>query len=172
MKCSVFRLSLVPAALMLVSVGTARAQSEVEGDKPPTRSGQALYTEAQGSSLSEEPSDRPGLPEQAGLPLMIRERLRLFELKREAYLAEQLDLVRQMRGASNEERKRLREQLREQRQNWLDEAKQIREQARLRLQEMKQELANHSEVLEAARERAREQALEGAEKARERRGTD
>jgi vacuolar-type H+-ATPase subunit H len=103
---------------------------------------------------------------------MIRERLRLFELKREAYLAEQLDLVRQMRGASNEERKRLREQLREQRQNWLDEAKQIREQARLRLQEMKQELANHSEVLEAARERAREQALEGAEKARERRGTD
>jgi hypothetical protein len=150
---------------LMFSVGVTGLQAD-------DRNGEVLYAAAQESSLGGDSLDRPGMHETAGLPLMIREKLRLFEEKREAYLAEQLDLLRQLRGASSEERARLREQLREQRKNWLEEAKQIREQARVRLQEMKQELANHGEVIEAARERARERAAEGAERARERRGTD
>lgn len=113
-------------------------------------------------------ANRPEVP--VGLSETLRERLRSFEAKREEYLAKQLELVRQMReSADPEARTRLREQLREQRQDWLEEARKFREQARVRLQEMKRELSNHSEVIEAAREQVRERVQE---QVRERRGTD
>ena len=90
------------------------------------------------------------------MPQVIRDRLLEFEQRREQYLAQQLELVHQLHKVSDAERAQLREQLREQRQAWLEEAKKIREQARARLQEMKKELSNHSEVIEAAREQARD----------------
>jgi hypothetical protein len=163
---------LVMALTLAANTGLVQAQAENEGEENQAREGQVLYPPGQEGSLSGPKANRPGVSENADLPLKIRERLRLFEQKREAYLAEQMKLMRQMRGATDAERAQLREQLRDQRQAWLEEARQIREQARLRLQEMKRELANHGEVIDAAREQARERAREGAENARERRGTD
>jgi hypothetical protein len=173
MKSAVMKWSVLAAVVTLAAgTGSVQAQSQDEGEQDQTRERQVLYPPAREGSLSGPAVDRPKASENADLPAMIRERLRVFEQKREAYLAEQLKVLRQLRGATDAERAQLREQLREQRQAWLEEARKVREQARIRLQEMKRELANHSEVIEAARERAREQAREGAQNARERRGTD
>ena len=154
---------LAVSAALAVGSGSLCAQSQPQEDQTQTRKGEVLQTGAQDGSLSGPAANRPELPET--MPEAIRERLRVFEQKREEYLAKQLELARQFRGATDAERTELRERLREQRQAWLEEAKKIREQARVRLQEMKQELANHGEVIDAAREKVREQV-------RERRGTD
>lgn len=106
------------------------------------------------------------------VPQQIRERLQQFESMRETYLKQQNELLRQLKGANDEQRELIREKLREQRQQWLEQSKLFREQARERLAELKEKLLQHQDVLDAARERAREQLDDAKERVRERRGTD
>jgi vacuolar-type H+-ATPase subunit H len=165
------------AAIAAISVGhgVIQAQTIPQEDSVQQRKGEVLRIEKPQGSMSGPTVNRPELPE--GMPQVIRDRLLEFELKREQYLAQQLELVHQLNKVSDAERAQLREQLREQRQAWLEEAKKIREQARARLQEMKKELSNHGEVIEAAREQVREQVRDQVreqirDQVRERRGTD
>lgn len=106
------------------------------------------------------------------IPQQVQERLQQFELMREAYLKQQNELLRQLKGANDEQRELIREKLRDQRQRWLDQSRLFREQARERLAELKEKLLRHQDVLDAARERAREQLNGAEERVRERRGTD
>ncbi len=106
------------------------------------------------------------------IPQQVQERLQQFELMREAYLKQQNELLRQLKGANDEQRELIREKLRDQRQRWLDQSRLFREQARERLAELKEKLLRHQDVLDAARERAREQLGDAEERVRERRGTD
>jgi vacuolar-type H+-ATPase subunit H len=162
---------LAAASALLVNSGYIQAQIASQEDPARQRKGEVLRTQTQEGSLGGPKTNRPELPE--SMSEVMRERLLQFEQKREAYLAQQLELLHQLHKASDSDRAQLREQLREQRQAWLEEAKKIREQARARVQEMKRELVNHSEVIEAAREQVREQVQEQVrEKVRERRGTD
>jgi vacuolar-type H+-ATPase subunit H len=162
-------------AAVSVGHGLVQAQTIPQDNSTQQRRGEALRIEKPQGSLSGPTVNRPGLPE--SMPQVIRDRLLEFEQRREQYLAQQLELVHQLHKVSDAERAQLREQLREQRQAWLEEAKKIREQARARLQEMKKELSNHGEVIEAAREQAREQIREQVreqirDQVRERRGTE
>jgi hypothetical protein len=111
---------------------------------------------------------RPDRPERMSLPQDIRDRVQSFERRREAYLAEQKELARQLRGASDEDRQRIRDLIRDRREAWLEEAKKFREEARKRLDELKRELPRYQEALDAARERA----TDAVKEARKRRGSD
>lgn len=162
-------------ASMAIGHGLVQAQPIPPDSEIQQRRGEVLRIEKPQGSLSGPGVNRTDLP--TSMPQVIRDRLLEFEQRREQYLAQQLELVHQLHKASDAERAQLREQLREQRQAWLEEAKKIREQARARLQEIKKELSNHGEVIEAAREQAREQVREQVreqirDQARERRGTD
>lgn len=162
---------MAAASALVVNSGNIQAQIASQENPARQRNGEVLRTQTQEGSLSGPKANRPELPE--SMSQVIRERLLQFEEKREEYLAQQLELMHRLHRASDSDRAQLREQLREQRQAWLEEAKKIREQARARVQEMKRELVNHSEVIEAAREQVREQVQEQLrEKVRERRGTD
>ncbi len=165
----------VVLGLVLAAAGV-RAQS---GDTNPTvgsadRQGQVVASPA--TSQNADTVAGPGVPAVADrlkeLPQQIRERLLEFEKQREAYLKQQSDLLRQLKGANDEQREKIREQLRLQRHQWLEQAQQFREQARERLLELKDRLPQHQEVLDAARERAREQLRNAADQRRDRRGTD
>lgn len=99
----------------------------------------------------------------------IKERLRRFEAIREAYRKEQDELNAKERGAATEaERERVRALMKERRDAWLARQKALREEAKDRLREFRSRLPDRSEVLDAARENARDAATE----IRKRRGTD
>lgn len=102
------------------------------------------------------------------LPPEIRERIRRFEVVREAYLKEQEELRKRLRGAVTEaERDRVRELMRQARQEWLDRARHLREESLKRMRELPTVMPDMREVLSNARENARDAAT-----ARKRRGQD
>ena len=109
---------------------------------------------------------RPERVEQQRLPQDIRDRLQQFERVREAYLTEQRELQRKLRGATEADRDRIRELIRERRAAWLEQFRTFRQEARERLTELRDALPSHREALDAARDAARQKA----EETRERRG--
>jgi hypothetical protein len=111
---------------------------------------------------------RPERPEQQRLPQDLRDRLASFEKVREAYLTEQRELLRKLRGATDEDRDRIRELIKSRREAWLEQARRFREEAKERMAELRDALPSHKEALEAARDNAREKLQD----ARDRRGTD
>ena len=110
--------------------------------------------------------NRPERVEQQRLPQDIRDRLQQFERVREAYLTEQRELQRRLRGATDADRDQIRELIRERRAAWLEQFRTFRQEARERLTELRDALPSHREALDAARDTARQKA----EEARERRG--
>ena len=103
------------------------------------------------------------------LPPEIRDRIRRFELVREAYLKEQEELRKRLRGAATEaERDRVRELIRQARLEWLERARQLREESLRRIRELPTAMPDMREVISNARENARDAALE----VRKRRGQE
>jgi hypothetical protein len=163
---------VLAAGYLMVALPPARGQTNPPAETTVDRSGTLLLSPTRDSSLGLTTGASPELWDKTDLPLTIRERLRQFEQQREAYLKEQRDLMRKLQGASDEDRERIRELIRERRLAWLEQARAFREQARERMQELRGELPRHAEVLDAAREQLQNRAQEAAERARDRRGTD
>jgi hypothetical protein len=114
-------------------------------------------------------SIRPDPVDLRKLPPEIRERIKRFELVREAYLKEQEELRKRLRGAATEaERDRVRELIRQARLDWLERARQLREESLKRIRELPTVMPDMREVISNARENARDAALE----VRKRRGQD
>jgi len=90
----------------------------------------------------------------------VRDKLREFKEQRDRYLMEQQELIKRFKGATEEERERIRNLLKDKRREWLERSRNIREDARRRLRDIIQELPKHREALEAARESAREEVKE------------
>lgn len=99
----------------------------------------------------------------------IRERVRRFELVREAYIKEQEELRKRLRGAATEaERDNVRELIRQARLDWLERARQLREETLRRIRELPTVMPDMREVISNARDSARDAATE----VRKRRGRD
>ncbi len=159
------------AVLLLAVAGSARAQL--------TSSVEAVRTERVGQVVAPDekllsdgfltPAARPEVTDLRKLPPEIRERIRRFEVVREAYLKEQEDLRKRLRGAvTDAERDRIRELMRQARQEWLDRARNLREESLRRIRELPSVMPDMREVLSNARENARDAAAT----ARKRRGQD
>jgi hypothetical protein len=118
------------------------------------------------SALPTAAAPRPERPEQQRLPQDLRDRVQQFERVREAYLTEQRELQRRLRGATDADRERIRELIKERRVAWLEQFRTFRQEARERLTELRDALPSHREALDAARDAARQKV----EESRERRG--
>jgi len=133
--------------------------------KPIERDGRIVVSDQQALDF--------GLPttsiDRQKLPLDIKARLIRFEAIREAYRKEQDELRAKEKGASTEaEREKIRLLIKERRDAWLARSRALREETKDRLRELRSQLPSRSEVLDAARESARDAASE----IRKRRGTD
>ena len=125
------------------------------------------------SSLAEPVVVRPSTPERPMLDDDIKVRLQRFELLREKYLADERELKRRLRAATDDQdRQRIRESIKERREAWLDLARSFREQARERLVDLKDMLPQHREVLDAARESAQQGGQSLLNSAHSRRGAE
>jgi hypothetical protein len=99
----------------------------------------------------------------------VKLRLQRFELSRDAYQREQEQLKKRLQGATTEaERERVRAQIRDQREAWLRRMGELRAQSKDRIAELRRQLPSKGEVLEAARENARD----AIQDIRKRRGQD
>jgi len=105
------------------------------------------------SPIASPTGPRPPRSERPDFPPELKLRLRSFEGLREIYLARQAELVKKWRGATDQDRERLRAQLLVLREEWLDKARAFREETRTRLEEMKGELSTkYREILDEARQ--------------------
>jgi hypothetical protein len=119
--------------------------------KTPERDGRVILSDQQAAENNLLSIDRQKLP------LEIKERLRRFEVVREAYLKEQDLLRRRLTGAvSEEERDRIRALIKASQEAWLARARALREEARERIQELKALTPSRSEVLNDALDKARD----------------
>jgi flagellar motility protein MotE (MotC chaperone) len=81
----------------------------------------------------------------------VKDRLRTFERAREAYLQKQRELERRLKGATDAERERIREQLKDRRAAWLEQHKQFQAELRERLRDIKREIPSLRSALDESR---------------------
>lgn len=147
----VFVLGLAGSVLL---AGTALGQASVTPTiKPTDRDGRVILSDQQAADVglnSLTTVDRQKLPPE------IRDRIKRFEVVREAYLKEQALLRKRLTGAATEEeRDRIRALIQERRVAWLAEARKLREEAQDRLRELQRMMPDRREILQNARDAAK-----------------
>ena len=159
---------IVAGMLGLAGTGFAQTTTNTAPRIVPERTGTVLQPPTPSGADVSPVANRPERPERPVLSQDIRDRMQRFEKLREAYLAEQRELKRRLDGAVDEDREKIRQLIQERRDAWLDKLRILSEEARERLAELRKDLSQHQEVLDAARESARDRVGE----IRDRRGKD
>jgi hypothetical protein len=137
--------------------------------KTTEREGRIVVSEQQATDLGLNVPVGPASVDRQNLSDAVKDRLRRFELSRDAYLREQEQLRKRLEGAATEaERERVRALIKTQREEWLRRTRELRTQAKDRIAELRRTLPSKTEVLDAARENARDAISE----IRRRRGQD
>ena len=96
----------------------------------------------------------------------VKRRLLEFKRQRDLYLKEQEALIKMFKGATDAERDRIRERLRDRRLEWLERSRSYRQTARERVQDLLRELPKHQEALEAARDSIQDEVRDVRERPR------
>ena len=153
-------LLLATVAVLAAAPVDAQITSAVEVARP-DRVGQVVVSDEKLTADGFALNVRPDSVDLRKLPLEIRERIKRFELVREAYLKEQEELRKRVRGATTEaERDQVRELIRQARLDWLERARRLREETLRRVRELPTVMPDMREVISNARENARDAALE------------
>lgn len=154
---------LLAAAALAFSPAASLAQTPVSPVANADRNGAIIQSDPQAAANGLRAKADPRIAPE------IRERIARFERIREAYLREQERLRNLYRGATtDEERARVRDLIAKTREQFLDSLRNFREDIKDRLPELRQRLPEMNEVLDNARDRARD----AANQIRKRRGTD
>lgn len=151
------------ASVVALSSAVALAQTGVSPVANGDRNGTIIQSDPQAAANGLRATSDPRIAPE------VRERIARFERVRETYLREQERLRNLYRGAStDEERARIRDLIAKTREQFLDSLRSFREDIKDRLPELRQRLPEMNEVLDNARDRARD----AANQVRKRRGTD
>jgi hypothetical protein len=103
---------------------------------------------------------RPGMD----LPPEVKERVRTFDQYRNEYLRQQEEMRKRNKGTTDQDRERIRAQLKELHERWREQSAALREELNERRRELPELLPSHRELLDSARETIRDR--------RERRGLE
>jgi hypothetical protein len=97
--------------------------------------------------------DKPGRPE---YPDSIGKMLEAIKVAQSKFLADQKDLQGQLKKATAAaQREQIRTELREKREAFLEQQKEMREEFRKRISELKEQLPDHGDVINAAKEQTK-----------------
>ena len=100
-----------------------------------------------GEKRPEPPGPRPEGPL---TPADVQALVRQFQQDREAFMAKRKALEQEMKGLAEQDRQRLREQLKEQMDQWKQQQSRLREQLREQCERMQEQLRDHSRLIERA----------------------
>lgn len=92
----------------------------------------------------------------AVLPEDLKRLLTEFQKARDDFDQRRAELVQRTKGATEADRAKFREQFQELRRQFIEQQKTMREEVRRRIEELKKELPQRQELIEAAKEKARE----------------
>lgn len=92
------------------------------------------------SSVADGSALRPTRAEQQPVSAEIKAQLQKFETARDAYLKRQKELAAMLKGASEDQRKAVREQLKTLRDQWLEQSIQFRREVQSRIPDLKTEI--------------------------------
>lgn len=173
-RMSHWRKALVVGVAISVATGaTSFGQTNI-GNIAPTaktteREGRIVVSDQQATDLGINIGVSPTTVDRQNLSEAVKVRLQRFELSRDTYLREQEQLKKRFSGAATEaERERVRALIRDRREAWLRRMRELRAQSKDRILELRRQLPSKGEVLDAARENAREAIKD----IRKRRGQD
>ncbi len=97
--------------------------------------------------------DKPGRPE---YPDSVGKMLEAIKAAQAKFLADQKDLQNQLKKATAAaQREQIRAELREKREAFLEQQKEMREEFRKRISELKEQLPDHGDVINAAKEQSK-----------------
>jgi hypothetical protein len=118
------------------------------------RDGRIVVSEQQATDLGLNPTLGPAASvDRQNLSDAVKDRLRRFELSRDAYLREQEQLRKRLEGAATEaERERVRALIKVQREAWLQRMRDLRVQAKDRIAELRRRLPSRAEILDNAKQ--------------------
>ena len=151
----ILAVALVPSLLVL-TVGAA------EGQGNPPSSGQDNTAAGQvGNPKKPEKPEQAIRPAGNGSSAEVQRMVKEFREQQKTRLEEYRRLAAQTREAGAEKRQQLREQLRRMLEEQKAERERLREQIRDRVQELATSLPSRKEVIEAAKEKAREKQDRG-----------
>jgi hypothetical protein len=161
---------LAGVAISVAAAASSFAQTSITPTLRTTeRDGRIVVSEQQAADFGINPNVGPTAIDRQNLSEAVKSRVQRFELSRDAYLREQEQLRKRLSGATTEgERERVRALIREQRVEWLRRMRELRAQSKDRIAELRRQLPSKGEVLDAARENARDAIQE----IRKRRGQD
>ena len=98
---------------------------------------------------------RPKVPERQDLSPEVQDKIQKFKRDAQAYLDRQQALKKQLVGANDQERARIREQLEALRLKWLERSRELREEFRDRAAELRDKLRDHGPVIDSAQDAVR-----------------
>jgi len=166
-----WRAALVVGVAISIATGTTSfGQTNITPTvKTTEREGRIVVSDQQATDLGINLNPGPATVDRQNLTPAVKERVQRFEFSRDAYLREQEILKKRLSGAATEaERERVRAMIKDKRQDWLSRMRELRAQSKDRIAELRRQLPSKGEVLDAARENARE----AIQDIRKRRGQD
>jgi hypothetical protein len=102
-----------------------------------------------------EHAERPNPPNRPATPGTVKDLVKDFQAAREAYLAQQKELRRQLNEATAEQREAIREKLKENLAAWLEVQRARVQELREQIRETKQAIQGYDKVIDAAQEKGR-----------------
>jgi hypothetical protein len=159
--------------LWLLSAATpAPAQNDTVGPvptRPRERVGRSVLPEPSPTAVDQNQllplNTRPLRPERNELPLEVQRRIERFKRDARAYLEQQEALRKALLGATDEERAKIREQLRTLREAQLERAREQRKLLEERLTEIRRKLRGHGEVFDSLKSSTRDSAQQSLQQA-------
>src|SRR6185436_13450393 len=131
-------------------LGLARASAQTNiTPAAGTRVGKIVVPDAPANSDAITTVIPPNVTERPSLPPEVLERIQKFRKDAQAYLDQEQAIKKRLQGANDQERARLREDLRLMRQKLLEQQRQLREEFRDRIIELRAKLQDRSEMLDA-----------------------
>jgi hypothetical protein len=148
-------------AILFAGAAAVFGQTNIDSIAPTVktteRDGRIVVSDQQAVDLGINLGPGPATIDRQNLSEPVRLRLQRFELSREAYQRQEEQLKKRLNGAATEaERERVRALIKDKRDAWLRRSLEVRAQAKDRIAELRRQLPSKGEVLEAARENARE----------------
>ena len=146
-------------ALTLASFNTVQADDKGKPENPPANT--------QDGKPGNDPGDnkgkgnlrdrgleipRLGVPPKVELPEALKKLVEQYRKDSESFLASQKDLLKQLKGATSEEKAKIKETLKANREKFLADHKELITEIRQQITDIKKDLKNHDKAVDAGTE--------------------
>lgn len=150
-------------ALSLASFNTVRADDKGKPENPPGNTQDAKPATDTGNDAGDNKGKgnlrdrgleipRLGVPPKVELPEALQKLVEQYRKDSESFLASQKDLLKQLKGATAEEKAKIKETLKANREKFLTEHKELITEIRQQIADIKKDLKNHDKAVDAGTE--------------------